>query len=735
MADELQIRLTARDELNGKLKDTTATVKRLQGELVQLAKEIDKPGNQRKYDETRRALSEVSLEQKRVRAEIGRNERALKSMGDEGKRSMEKVGRSTDTLRTKLRGVGTAIKSSGLTKWAAGGVFALGGLATAAGMIGIKAAASMEQSEVAFESLLGSKGKAKKLLDELSKMAAETPFEFPQLVDASQQLLAYGFKAGQITPMLTSIGDAAAATGKGAEGVDRITRALGQMQAKGKISNEELMQIGELGIPVYDIMAEKLGIAKSEVSAFLAAPARTDKNGRRTAGGAEDAFASLGGVEGLLDGIGKKYDGMMGKQSKTLAGLWSTLKDTFGMGLVKLIMPYMDGIKSGATAAIDGLGGAFKRVGTIIEQVRPTVVTVFKFVRDNKDYFIAAAAAIGAMTIAVGLLSLAMSINPVTLFIGAIALLAVWYTFLYKKVGWFRAFVQKSWIIIKAGAKAFVAWFKETAVPALTRAWTKIREVAAKFVTWFATVAWPKIKWAAGYIIGYYKTLWSVAKVVWSGVKVAVSLFVAYFKNVAWPAIRTAGKAIGAMFRTAWNIAKEVWPKVSDAIGKVRDVVVILREKLTGLWDGVASGAQRAADAVKSAWNGVKDIADKLNPFGGGDDGRWMGGPVSAGWRGWVGELGPELFVPNIGEPRMVGEGGPEVRGFSQSGYVIPAHLTPQVSGVLRERERVLVGSGGPTIQTGDIYATSNVDVEAALIHAEMRRSRIANERRAGGRR
>ena len=63
---------------------------------------------------------------------------------------------------------------------------------------------------------------------------------------------------------------------------------------------------------------------------------------------------------------------------------------------------------------------------------------------------------------------------------------------------------------------------------------------------------------------------------------------------------------------------------------------------------------------------------------------------------------------------------------------VIPNHLMPQVpANVVRQREVVMAGSGGPTIQTGDIYATSNVDVEAALIHAEMRRTRIANERRA----
>lgn len=59
-----------------------------------------------------------------------------------------------------------------------------------------------------------------------------------------------------------------------------------------------------------------------------------------------------------------------------------------------------------------------------------------------------------------------------------------------------------------------------------------------------------------------------------------------------------------------------------------------------------------------------------------------MGGPVAAGTRYAVGEIGPELFVPNVGQPSMIGVGGQETRSFPTSGMVIPNHLVDAFTGV-----------------------------------------------------
>lgn len=48
--------------------------------------------------------------------------------------------------------------------------------------------------------------------------------------------MAFGFKAEEIIPMLTNLGDAASGLGLGTEGVSRLAYALGQMQTSGKLN-------------------------------------------------------------------------------------------------------------------------------------------------------------------------------------------------------------------------------------------------------------------------------------------------------------------------------------------------------------------------------------------------------------------------------------------------------------------------------------------------------------------
>ncbi|MCS7106460.1 MAG: tape measure protein, partial [Candidatus Aenigmarchaeota archaeon] len=100
-------------------------------------------------------------------------------------------------------------------------------------------AGEMEQANIAFETMLRNGERARKFLKELEKFSIQTPFELPQLMDASRKLLAYGFSAEKIIPILKDVGNATAGLGLGSEGITRITLALGQMRAKSKITGEE----------------------------------------------------------------------------------------------------------------------------------------------------------------------------------------------------------------------------------------------------------------------------------------------------------------------------------------------------------------------------------------------------------------------------------------------------------------------------------------------------------------
>jgi len=125
--------------------------------------------------------------------------------------------------------------------------------------------AQMEQARIAFTTILGSAEAADVFLRKLYDFAAKTPFEFPDLLEASELMLAYGFAAGDVLPIMEAVGNATAALGLGAEGINRIIRALGQMRAKGKLSGEEMRQLTEAGIPAWEMLAEAMGKTTAEI--------------------------------------------------------------------------------------------------------------------------------------------------------------------------------------------------------------------------------------------------------------------------------------------------------------------------------------------------------------------------------------------------------------------------------------------------------------------------------------
>jgi tape measure domain-containing protein len=188
----------------------------------------------------------------------------------------------------------------------------VGAAAAVAGGAAVKLAAQWEQTEIAFTTMLGSSEKAKTFLRDLDKFAARTPFELPGLIDASRKLLAFGFEAESIIPVMTSVGDAVAALGGGRETIDRVTRALGQMSAKGVIASQEMtLQLAEAGIPAWRYLAEAIGVD---------IPTAMKMVERRM------VPASIG-IQAILQGMTKDFGGSMEKQSKTMIGVWSTAKD------------------------------------------------------------------------------------------------------------------------------------------------------------------------------------------------------------------------------------------------------------------------------------------------------------------------------------------------------------------------------------------------------------------------
>lgn len=182
------------------------------------------------------------------------------------------------------------------------------------GIASVQAAAQMRQYEIAFQTMLKSAEAGTQMLRDLQQFAAETPFDVPGVVSAGQQLMAFGFKAEEIIPMLTNLGDAASGLGLGTEGVSRLAYALGQMQTSGKLNAQDMMQLTSAGISAWDMLAQAAGKTVAEMKDLCS----------------KGAIDSKAAVQPIVAGMNEQFGGMMAKTSDEVAGLLANIEETAG---------------------------------------------------------------------------------------------------------------------------------------------------------------------------------------------------------------------------------------------------------------------------------------------------------------------------------------------------------------------------------------------------------------------
>ncbi len=188
----------------------------------------------------------------------------------------------------------------------------------------------LQTAQIGFATMLGSAEKAQKFLEDIADFAVRTPFEYPELLEAAKRMLAYGFAAEEVLPTLRAVGDASAALGSGSVGIDRITLALGQIQAKGKLSAEEMRQLTEAGVPAWHILAEAMGKTVPELQDMVS-------KGLVPGGKA---------VEMLTAGMTKRFGGMMASMEDTWQGVTSSIKDIWRMTVGTLTQNLFGGLNA-----------------------------------------------------------------------------------------------------------------------------------------------------------------------------------------------------------------------------------------------------------------------------------------------------------------------------------------------------------------------------------------------------
>lgn len=215
--------------------------------------------------------------------------------------------------------------------------------------------------------MMGGKKEAQGFMDNILDFAKTTPFAFDALAESSRNLFAYGMDEKNIVPTMKAIGDAAAATGKGAAGLDMIASAFGDIQISGKVGMDQVNRLQGSGVQALQILANEAGVSTDEIRKQISSGAIESNK----------AIATLvKGMQEGTDGIAGEVKGTAGVMEKMKSTWMGTLGDA-GSTIRSTMAKIMDPIKPQLQEGIRTVANTFGRIPDLLsvigQKVKPAV--------------------------------------------------------------------------------------------------------------------------------------------------------------------------------------------------------------------------------------------------------------------------------------------------------------------------------------------------------------------------
>lgn len=338
----------------------------------------------------------------RIGADTYKLEKSLKDSEKSLKKSVKKMGEIgsnlTRSLTLPIAGVGAAAVAS---------------------------FAKFEKLNKALIAVSGSSDKAKVELEQLRDAAKLPGLNFEEAVRGSVRLQAVGLSADEARKSLITFGTAIAASGGGAENLERVVYQLTQMISKNRILQEDFGIIQE-NIPLIGGALEK-AFGSTNIEAIRATGISAAEFNQRLV----DALAELPELQGDLGGLSNSFENVKSAVQNSLIALGDAINKTFDL----------QGLAEKLSGFIERATGAFDKLEP---SVKATVIQIA-----------AIAAAIGPVLLAISGLTAALGviISPIGLTVIAIAGLASAMVILYnnseKARGVFQGFYNVASLIVK----------------------------------------------------------------------------------------------------------------------------------------------------------------------------------------------------------------------------------------------------------------------------------------------
>ncbi len=216
----------------------------------------------------------------------------------------------------------------------------------------VGSAASLEQSNMAFQSLIGNVADANSVFGQLVQYANVTPFQSKDIIQASQTLMGFGTAGQQTVDTIKQLGDIVSTSGGN---LDSLSLVTGQIFSQGKMRAQDMYQvINDGGAGLVKIMAANAGGMDKLTAEF------------DTGGVTADQYFTA--VKQATEQGGFAFDGAQ-KQANTFNGQVSTLEDSITQMGMKLIGVRIDP----QLGYVIEPGGLFDRAKGIIQNLTAVV--------------------------------------------------------------------------------------------------------------------------------------------------------------------------------------------------------------------------------------------------------------------------------------------------------------------------------------------------------------------------
>ena len=449
---------------------------------------------------------------------------------------------------------------------------------------------------------------SQKLLKWIERLAVQSPFSQEDVAKSIKMGMAYGFTSEEAKRLTMANINFASATGASGDVMERVSLALGQVRAKGKLAGGEMLQLTEAGIPMREILLDSGKVAGLTAENFD----KMQSKGLIPAKAAMEAYTEY--VEKNFNTAAKDQAGSLSGLVASLGDLKDiALRDFFG-GIFRSAQPYLDKFVTvlGDPAIQANIKAIGENIGAFVGGALSTLFGLVQTFSTSGVQGVGAALGIDPATVAgvVGLVN-----NQL---IPAVASMATWFQAnLPIALQTLSTYWTTTLQPVLSALAAFLVEALPIAIQAVATVWTTVLQPA------LAALA----QWLAANIPVAIQT----ASTVWTTVlQPALAAFGTFLTTTVFPFLQKLGvwleKNMPAFIATAsavWNdvllpAIKGIWSFLSEslfplfkAVAEFVGAVLGKRiEEMAATWETQFLPALREVDKFLRPF--LSDVLDKL---------------------------------------------------------------------------------------------------------------------------